>query len=52
MDRKTEFIIAYVYMYGSTKKAAEKVYKTADKQYISAIIDGFKQDAKIAFYND
>lgn len=52
MNKKAEFISAYVYMFGGTKKAAGKVYKTADEQYISAIIDGFKQNAKTGFYHD
>lgn len=52
MDRKIEFITAYVYMFGSTKKAADKVYKTATERYISEIIYTFKQNAKAAFYYD
>lgn len=49
---KEDFIKAYVYMYRSTKKKALEVYKTADKNYISAIIYAFKRDAQKAFYED
>ena len=52
MNRKTKFIDAYTWMYGGTKKEAEMVYKTAGKEYIDMIIDGFKENAKQGFYND
>lgn len=49
---KEDFIKAYVYMYGSTKKKALEVFKTADKSYISAIVYAFKRNAQAAFYED
>ena len=52
MSRKAKFITAYVWMFGGTKKAAEKVYKAADEQYINNVIHGFIQNAKACFYQD
>ena len=49
---KIQFIEAYCYCYGASKKRAQEVYKTADKGYISAIIESMKTDSKKAFYND
>ena len=49
---KTAFIDAYRAAYGATKKEAEKAYKEASADYIKAIIDGAKQEARKAFYND
>jgi len=49
---KNDFITAYMWMYGSSKKEAEQVYRKVNKEYQEAIIDGFKQNAKQAFIND
>lgn len=49
---KARFVDAYIYAYGSTKKAAAEVYKTASPAYIAAIIDGLKQDAARAAFED
>ena len=47
-----EFINAYCYCYGATKKEAKEVYKSASKQYIRAVIESFEQDSRKAFYED
>lgn len=52
MNRKAKFINAYTMAYGTTKKEAERVYKTVRKEYIDAIINGFKENARRGFYND
>ena len=49
---KNTFISAYIYCYGATKREAEKAYKNASINYIQAVIDSMKTDAKKAFYND
>ena len=49
---KNDFINAFIYCYGSTRKDAEKAYKNATPEYIQAIIDSMKQDARGAFYQD
>jgi methionine salvage enolase-phosphatase E1 len=49
---KAEFVKAYCYSYGESKAKAELIYKYAEPAYISAIIAGYKQDAKSAFYKD
>lgn len=51
MDRK-DFIIAYIWMFGTTKKEAKEVYKTASESYIREIIHGFKKNAKVSLYYD
>ena len=52
MNRKEKFITAYAWAFGGTKQKAEKVYKTASKEYVEMIINGFKENAKRGFYND
>jgi len=52
MKDKSKFIDAYKYLFGGTKKAAEKVYKTADVHYINACIEAFERNAKVSFYHD
>lgn len=53
---KKDFITAYTWMYGSTKKQAEGAYRRAmeiaDYGYVNEIIDCFKNNAKNSFYND
>lgn len=54
---KADFITAYSYTYGSTRKHAETVYKNVvvkegNTKYMSLIIEGYKQDGRKAFYND
>lgn len=49
---KSEFITAYCYSYGSTKKEAEKVYKAATPAYIAAVIESRRHDVKAAMYED
>lgn len=50
--QKQDFINAYIYLYGTSKKEAEKAYKNASKDYINEIINTFKNDAAKTFYND
>lgn len=52
MINKNDFITAYMYSYGATRKEAEKVWKNATPGYKAAIIDGWKAENKKAFYND
>lgn len=49
---KTEFIRAYVWLYGTTKASATKVYKSADQGYIKAVVDAFKNNSCKAFRED
>lgn len=53
---KKDFINAYTWMYGSTKKQAEQTYRRAmeiaDYSYIREIINCFESNAKKAFYDD
>jgi dTDP-4-dehydrorhamnose reductase len=51
MIKKT-FIEAYIQLYGTSKKEAEKAYKNATPDYIIEIINSYKNDAKKQFYND
>ena len=46
MDRKEEFIKAYVHMFGCTKNAAEQAYKTKDSKYISRMISWFHRNGR------
>ena len=53
---KPNFVRAYCWMYGSTKKQAETAYRRAmeiaDYDYIREIIACFDGNAKRAFVND
>lgn len=54
--RKRLFIASYVWMFGSTKKAAAEVYKkhmnVKSTGYIEAVIDCYRSNARKAFHND
>lgn len=49
---KTECIDAIQYQYGMNKREAEDYYKTADCKLLETLVDGFKGNAKKAFYDD
>lgn len=49
---KEDFIKAYIWMYGGTKRKAMEVYRTAEESYIDNIIDAFMSNAKKSFCND
>ena len=53
---KKDFIAAYMASFGTTKKEAAKTYKeckaAGNTGYISAIIEGFKMQARANFNND
>ena len=55
-NMKSDFVAAYTWMYGETKKKAEGVYKRAmeiaDYGYIREMIACFKDNAKRNFYSD
>lgn len=46
--KKQQFIEAYCWSYGSTKKHAEQVYKQEAQSYIEAIIEGYKHHLRTA----
>lgn len=52
MKNLKEFITAYIWFYGTTKKQAIKVYKETDEYYHRDVIYGFKNNAKSVFYLD
>lgn len=49
---KKRFLFAYSWIFGTTKKEAERVYRTADYGYIKSVIDSFEHNAAITFYED
>lgn len=49
---KNDFITAYTWLYGASKKGAGQVWKTASEEYKKAIIETFENNAKQNFYND
>lgn len=49
---KQDFIKAFCYCFGSTKKEAERTYKTTTESYKQEVIKGYKQDARKAFTAD
>ena len=55
-NMKSDFVTAYCWMYGETKKKAETVYRRAmeiaDYGYIKETIACFKDNARRSFYDD
>lgn len=49
---KAEFITAYLWAFGGTKTHAAKAYKTAEDSYIKELIQLYRQQCRLAFYND
>lgn len=53
---KDQFIRAYMYSYGSSKKEALQEYKkciaSGNMGFISALIAGYQAECKKAFYED
>lgn len=49
---KGRFVKTYRWLFGTTRKEAERVYKTAPRSYISAIIESFETNAIRALLND
>ena len=49
---KDDFIAAYCYSYGATKKAALQAWKTSSNNYKKYLVDGYKMECKKGFYND
>lgn len=47
-----EFIKAYVWLYGTTKKQAKEVFKNSDIYYHREVIYCFKDNAKRSFEID
>ena len=51
-NRRRRFITAYIWMFGGTKAQAQAVYKRESAAYIDAVIAGFSENARRAFYED
>ena len=49
---RDEFVKAYQWSFGSTKKEALERYKGASPEFIYELIRGFIDNAKKAFYDD
>lgn len=49
---KEEFITAYCYSYGTTKKSALKAWNNSSSNYKQYIVDGYKMECKKNFYQD
>lgn len=49
---KTRFIVACVWMFGGTKGEAAKVYKTADAEYIAAVVSCYEAQCLRTFSED
>lgn len=49
---KNQFITAYCWMYGATKREAAKAWARADKERRELIIAAFQENAKKSFNAD
>lgn len=52
MYSEKEFIEAYCWMYGRTKKQANFAYKIYSDKTIKDVVDTYKRNCKKAFYED
>lgn len=52
MTYKDKVLNAIQYMYGSTKKEAEKLYRKLSDESRNLLVKGFEQNAKKSFYAD
>lgn len=52
MITKKEFIQVFRYSYGATIKEAQKAYKETSENYKKELVNGYKQECKINFYQD
>ena len=52
MISKSEFIEAYQWTYGTTKKEAEYIWSIASYEYKTEIIRGYNDTCKKSFYHD
>ena len=49
---KRDFQLAYRWMFAATLKRGAEVYKTANKDYIEAVVTAYRQNFANSFYND
>lgn len=54
MGEKHDFVLAYMWIYGETKKAALSAYKNRkdDPEYIRLVISAYMGNASRSFYDD
>ena len=52
MNEKQQFIDAYIWMYGCTKKRALQAYKEQNLEGIKLIISSYNNQCRQSFYND
>ena len=46
------FIEAFVWLFGGTKKFAKEIYRKAEKEYIVLIIETYAKQNRLAFWED
>jgi len=46
------FVDAFVWLFGSTKKSAKEIYRKAEKEYIVLIIETYAKQNRLAFWED
>lgn len=49
---KEQFIDAYIFFYGGTKKRAREIYKEVSRSFVDALCGGYEAQCKLAFYCD
>ena len=47
-----QFVDAYIWLFGGTKKAAKEIYRLSSAEYIESVISVYKRQLILAFYND
>lgn len=47
-----DFITAYIFFFGGTKKHAKSIFKQTDEYYHRELIYGWKEEARKSFYTD
>lgn len=51
-SNQKNFIDAFVWLFGGTKKFAKDIYRKAEKEYIVLIIETYAIQNRLAFWED
>ena len=49
---KRDFQLAYRWMYGETLSKGAEVWKKSNAEYIDSVVEAYRKNFQIAFYND
>lgn len=51
-SNQKNFVEAFIWLFGGTKKFAKEIYRKAEKEYIDLIIKTYAKQNRLAFWED